>query len=150
MDPFEFFSHWNQIRAGLLSTIEAFNDDELFVVPYQGSWPIGQIMLHIAGAEDGWLRYVVTRELDEWPDQYNIDNFQDRDSILQILDQVHSRSLIYLSKLKSSDLNQQVKTPWGKEITLHWIIWHIIEHEIHHRGELSLILGYLGREGLDV
>jgi uncharacterized damage-inducible protein DinB len=111
----------------LLSTIEAFDDDELYLVPYEGSRPIGQIMLHIAGAEDGWLRYVVTRELDEWPDLYILDNFQDRESILQILDQVHSRSLDYLSKLNLSDLNQQVKTPWGKEITLHWIVWHIIE-----------------------
>jgi len=33
---------------------------------------------------------------------------------------------------------------------LGWIIWHVLEHEIHHRGELSLILGLLGREGLDV
>jgi len=24
-----------------------------------------------------------------------------------------------------------------------------MEHEIHHRGELSLILGLFGREGLD-
>ena len=150
MNPLEFFSHWNQIRAGLLSTIEAFDDDELYMVPFEGSRSIGQIMLHIAGAEDGWLRHVVTHELDEWPDLYILDNFQDKVSILQTLDQVHSRSLEYLSKLNISDLNQKVKTPWGKETSLHWIVWHIIEHEIHHRGELSLILGYLGREGLDV
>jgi uncharacterized damage-inducible protein DinB len=35
-------------------------------------------------------------------------------------------------------------------LSLGWIIWHVLEHEIHHRGELSLILGLLGREGLDV
>jgi uncharacterized damage-inducible protein DinB len=29
------------------------------------------------------------------------------------------------------------------------MLWHVVEHEIHHRGELSLILGLLGREGLD-
>jgi uncharacterized damage-inducible protein DinB len=26
----------------------------------------------------------------------------------------------------------------------------VLEHEVHHRGELSLIHGLLGREGLDV
>ncbi len=31
-----------------------------------------------------------------------------------------------------------------------WIFWHVLEHEIHHRGELSLILGFLGKQGLDV
>jgi uncharacterized damage-inducible protein DinB len=29
------------------------------------------------------------------------------------------------------------------------MILHVIEHEIHHRGELSLKLGLLDREGLD-
>jgi uncharacterized damage-inducible protein DinB len=29
------------------------------------------------------------------------------------------------------------------------MLGHILEHEIHHRGELSLILGLLGREGLN-
>ena len=29
------------------------------------------------------------------------------------------------------------------------MIEHMIDHEIHHRGELSLILGLLGREGLN-
>ena len=42
------------------------------------------------------------------------------------------------------------KTPEGEVFTLRWIIWHVLEHEIHHRGELSLALGLLGREGLDV
>jgi uncharacterized damage-inducible protein DinB len=29
------------------------------------------------------------------------------------------------------------------------MVWHVMEHEIHHRGELSLLLGMLGHEGLD-
>jgi len=29
------------------------------------------------------------------------------------------------------------------------MLMHTLEHEIHHRGELSLILGLLGRKGLD-
>ena len=150
MDPNELFSHWGEIRTNLVSTIDGFDDEELTLVPYEGSWPIGRIMLHIASAEDGWLRYVVTKELEEWPEFYVLNNYADKDSILRILDQVHSRSLAYLSQLKVSDLAQMISAPWGKEIPLLWIIWHIIEHEIHHRGELSLILGYLGREGLDV
>ena len=38
----------------------------------------------------------------------------------------------------------------GDQYTPAWIFWHVLEHEIHHRGELSLITGILGREGLDV
>jgi uncharacterized damage-inducible protein DinB len=148
--PKDIFSHWRQIREGLISTIETFEEDELALIPFGGSWPIGRIMLHIADAEDGWLRVVVTKELRGWPDTYTLENYPDKRSILELLDHVHSRSIEYLAQLSESDLLSKVEAPWGNEIPLLWIIWHIIEHEIHHRGELSLILGYLGREGLDV
>jgi uncharacterized damage-inducible protein DinB len=35
-------------------------------------------------------------------------------------------------------------------VPLRSIIWHVLEHEIHHRGELSILIGLLGREGLEV
>ena len=30
--------------------------------------------------------------------------------------------------------------------TRQWIVWHVLEHEIHHGGELSLALGTYGLE----
>ncbi len=32
--------------------------------------------------------------------------------------------------------------------TRRWVIWHLIEHDIHHGGEISLILGMHGLAGL--
>jgi uncharacterized damage-inducible protein DinB len=55
----------------------------------------------------------------------------------------------YLHTLTIDDLDTIIETKWGN-FSLAFIIWHVIEHEIHHRGELSLVLGTLGREGLDV
>jgi len=150
MKPIEIFSHWNQVRSDLTSTIHSFKDSELTFVPFEGSWSAGRIMLHIAGAEDGWLRYVIAKDLDEWPDHYKLSNFPNKESILSVLTEIHKRTINYLDSLELSALLEKIKAPWGKEISQQWIFWHIIEHEIHHRGELSLILGMLGREGLDV
>jgi uncharacterized damage-inducible protein DinB len=36
-------------------------------VPREGLWSLGTVACHIANAEEGWFRYVVTRELDKWP-----------------------------------------------------------------------------------
>jgi len=150
MEPQEFFSHWNQVRTDLIATIELFTDEELAIAPFAKSWPIGQIMLHIADAEDGWLRYVVTQEITEWPNEYTLENFPDKASIIQVLGEIHTRTLQFLHSLSLTDLHQIIQTPWEAEFHLLWVLWHIIEHEIHHRGELSLILGYWGRAGLDV
>lgn len=147
MKPIAFFSHWARIRADLIKIIESFQDNELILEPFEGSWPIGQIMLHIADAEDGWLRYAVSGELEKWPDTYTLDRYPDKQSILNILYEVQSRTVEFLSGLSEADLAREIHTPWGEVFPLMWIIWHVIEHEIHHRGELSLILGTMGREG---
>lgn len=34
--------------------------------------------------------------------------------------------------------------------TVGWIIWHLIEHDVFHGGEISLILGANGLTGLDL
>jgi len=81
MDLSQIFSHWKQIRTGLLSTINRFNDVDLTYVPFDTSWSVGQIMLHIAGAEDGWFRYAVTQELNAWPEQYTLKNYPTKEEI---------------------------------------------------------------------
>lgn len=145
-----FFSHWKEVRSDLLSTIDLFPDDELTYIPFDGSQSVGQIMLHIADAEDGWFRYVVTKELKRWPDYFVLKKYPTREAIKSILGDVHARTESFLASLDETDFSRRVDAPWGKNIQLGWIIWHVLEHEIHHRGELSLILGLKGREGLEV
>ena len=55
----------------------------------------------------------------------------------------------YVTSLADEDLEAEIEAGWGGSFVLMDMLWHVMEHEIHHRGELSLILGILGREGLD-
>ena len=34
------------------------------------------------------------------------------------------------------------------ELAQQWMIWHVLEHEIHHGGELSVALGGYGLSGI--
>jgi uncharacterized damage-inducible protein DinB len=34
--------------------------------------------------------------------------------------------------------------------TRKWIVWHVLEHDLHHGGELSLTLGAHGFTGIDI
>jgi uncharacterized damage-inducible protein DinB len=144
----DMFVHWNQVRADLLTTIDKFGDEELSFVPFEGSWPVGKIMLHIAETEDGWLHTLVQRQLDPGVD-YELADYPTKSAIKSVLDRARSRTVPLLDRLTERDLDT-VYTLRNESLTLRWIIWHVLEHEIHHRGELSLALGLLGREGLDV
>jgi uncharacterized damage-inducible protein DinB len=149
MKPYQMFNHWEQVRQDLLATIDKFKDDELDYNPFQGSWPVGQIMLHIAECEDYWLHGLVRHELTP-PIDYSLAENGNIAAIKQVLGNAHSRTMRFLESLEEQDLEEKYQTRHGETFSLAWIIWHVLEHEIHHRGELSLVLGLLGREGLDV
>lgn len=146
----QYFRHWQQIRTDLLATVDKFSDKELTYVPFPGSLSVGQIMRHIANAEDGWLRYIVMRETHDWPAEFTAAAFPTVAATKVLLNRIHDRTLTYLSDWECADLDRPIEAPWGQKFTLGWIIWHVMEHEVHHRGELSLILGLLGREGLEL
>jgi uncharacterized damage-inducible protein DinB len=149
MKPSQIFAHWGQIRADLLATMDKFSQEELSFTPFKGSWPVGQILLHIADCEDNWLHGVVRGDFKPWI-FYNFSDYPTKSAILEVLDHAHAKTIALFSELDEKDLNVKYKTPDGQVFSLYWIIWHVLEHEIHHRGELSLIHGLLGREGLDV
>jgi uncharacterized damage-inducible protein DinB len=150
MNLHETFIHWDQVHADTLDTVDKFSEKDLKFLPFRKSWSAGQIMLHIANAEEGWFRHVVTHELADWPAEYDPAAFNTPGKIKAHLDTVHELTCRYLESVDVDGLEKTVTAPWGAELSLRWITWHVIEHEIHHRGELSLILGMLGREGLDV
>ena len=59
------------------------------------------------------------------------------------------RRLISIEGLVEDDLGRLIETPWGKRYRLVEMLGHLVEHEIHHRAELSLMLGMLGHKGFD-
>lgn len=65
------------------------SDEQLRFAPREGMWSLGTAARHIANAEDGWFRYVVTRNLDEWPvfDEEEISTVAD---VKKRLTEVHS------------------------------------------------------------
>jgi len=143
------FSHWDQIHQDTLAVLELFDESELETSAFEGGWSVGEIALHIANAEDGWFRYVAQREYSEWPSNHTLENYPTKEKIRHLLKTTHNKSMLYLGSKTIEDLETIFESSWG-DFSLNFIIWHVIEHEIHHRGELSLILGLLGREGLDV
>ena len=62
---------------------------------------------------------------------------------------MHARTVVYLRGLTDEALLSEIETPWGARVQQAEMLMHVLEHEVHHRGELSLMLGLRGRQGLD-
>jgi uncharacterized damage-inducible protein DinB len=149
MKPSDMLSHWKLVRADLYTIIDMFSQDELSFTPFEGSWSVGKIMLHIADCENYWLHGLVRGEIEPGT-YYDLADHPTTTTIKKSLEKTWKKTAAFLENLDENDLDQVYTTPHNESFSLRWIIWHVLEHEIHHRGELSLVLGLLGRGGLDV
>jgi uncharacterized damage-inducible protein DinB len=149
MDLDLHFTRWESVRKGLYQLLDTLNPADLDFKPYNTSWSVREIFLHLASTEEGWLRYVVLKESDQWVD-FQPEDYVDKVAIWKLLEETHGKILRWRGCLGPDDLTRIIESPWDSEFTIGWVLWHLQEHEIHHRGELSLILGMLGKKGLDV
>jgi uncharacterized damage-inducible protein DinB len=149
MDLTYLLRRWQNVRAGLIETMDKFQAHELDFLPYTSSRSVRHIMLHIAHEEYGEFAYGIAQTLNEFPAEYNPQGYTSKEDVKVLLESVHRQTLSYLQKLTDPDLTRVIHTPWGASHRLVEMVDHMIEHEVHHRGELSLILGILGREGFD-
>jgi uncharacterized damage-inducible protein DinB len=142
-------SSWARTRDGLITTVGKFDDRELTFRPFERGRSVAEIALHIAHEERGEIQHGITGDLAEWPPEYDARAFRSVKALVSLLTEVHERTVGYLKSIDDGHLERMVRTPWGSEQSLMELVGHVVEHEVHHRGELSLILGLLGREGLD-
>ena len=151
MNVQEICQHWTEVRAGLLEALDRLSDKQLDFRPSQGLWSVKETVCHIAGAEEGWFRYIVTHEINDWEEaDFKAEDHPTVSSIDKLLKEVHDRTEAFLLPAGDSVQVQPVQLPWGAQTTIGWVLWHVLEHEIHHRGEIYLMLGLMGIEAPDV
>lgn len=146
-----YLKRWPQVREGTLEVIDAFDDEDLAYVPVAGGWNVARIMLHIGGAADYWLHSGrLTGVRTDSGVKRTLENYPTIETIKAYLSDQFTRSIELLESFTPESWTAPVTFEDGYGYPPNWIFWHVIEHEIHHRGELSLVTGILGHEGLDV
>ena len=150
MNARELFRHWDEVREGLCQALDKLTDAQLAFVPHEDLWSLGSVVCHIASGEEHWFRYYIAGKRPEGEGGYDLASYPTVSDLRDLLDAVHARTDAYLGTLNASDLDQEVSLPWCAKTTLRWVIWHVLEHEIHHRGEIFLMIGLLGMEAPDI
>ncbi len=150
MDAKTLFAHWDAVRAGLIQALDQLTDAQLDFTPRAGLWSLRETVCHIAGAEEGWLRHIVPNAPDWMGFGYAAGDYPTVASLKSLLAEVHARTAAQFGADADALLDQVVALPWGPQVRLEWAVWHVLEHEIHHRGEVYLMLGLLGMEAPDV
>jgi len=94
------------------------------------------IFVHSLAAEQGWLNQLKNLS---WP-RHNYDvEFMDIGALEKYMEEVEAESREYLMKLTREDLDKiysSVQVP----VRIEDVLMHLVEEEIHHRGELLCLM----------
>jgi uncharacterized damage-inducible protein DinB len=146
MNAAQFFDHWQVVFRDLMRAVAMLKDSDLDFRPTD-AYPrnVGDILRHMIELEQGWIHFVIRRQLMAWPDTSD-GELSTVAAIRLALNETHQDTFNYLATIPVEDFNRIVQVPGDGTPKLGWILWHVFEQQIHHRGELFLCLSLLGYE----
>jgi uncharacterized damage-inducible protein DinB len=154
-----YYPFWDaQYRPYLLAAIDLFPPDMLDYKPRPEMLTARQILVHIAEAERGWIHSVMDgHPEEEWvapappPSEgwrITIDE-PDHAKLHELLARWHEPTQRWFER-PAAELSRVIHRRFDngleRDYTVHWILDHVQEHEIHHRAQLNLYLRLLGIE----
>lgn len=151
-----FYQGWETYQQSLVETVARLSSEQLALPTAPHHVSIGTLLSHMISARVVWFHQLMGEgnpNLVHW----NEDGQRVRETIELVVGFEETWHMIVtaLAHWTPADLGYLFPTPaFMKEDeredlpprTRGWIIWHVLEHELHHGGELSLALGGYGLE----
>jgi len=138
-----FLQYFHSVRERTMPVARCVPRGKIDWACGEGRFTLGDLLRHIAITE----RYLWGENVQGKPSLYRSHGKEFADgleNILVLMEQLHQESLEIFSKLSDADLQTKCKTPGNVEITKWKWLRLMVEHEIHHRGQIYLYLAMLG------
>lgn len=139
---------WAKLNESMVALIDHIPDDKLDYSPREDLWNFRGTLAHVAIARNNWLGGVV-KDGEETPNVLaEIGTKAGLQEQLRLSWERVGRFLSDPAKVAAS-----YEDSWGgetKQISGHWVAFHLLEHDIHHRADVFHYLALLGIEHPDV
>ncbi|MGO9518084.1 MAG: DinB family protein [Candidatus Korobacteraceae bacterium] len=137
-----FLEYLDKVHQRTVRVAHCIPADKLEWSFREGKFTLGDLVRHIAAIE----RYMYAETIQGKPSRYAGCNRELADGLAEILlfqERTHRESVEIISRLTSEDLNRKCATPEGTPITVWKWLRAMVEHEIHHRGQIYTYLAML-------
>ena len=156
-----FYKGWDNYQQLLVNVIAPLSDEQLELRPGGDLRSVRMIALHIIGARARWLYYV----LHEGDDNIKALGGWDRPgeparSAAEIVTGLETTWQVLqagLERWTPAELEEVLQETFDESeegepesFSRQWVIWHLIEHDLHHGGELSFLLGMHSVPAIDL
>ena len=164
----EVFDGWNGYQRSLLSAVAPLTAEQLAFRPGTKMRSTGELIRHIALGRITWLARIESPSMDELAAQVPR-WFTDSDGARHVDEGAvpcdHSSMLSDWLAASWRPLQNCLEV-WNVDdlrktyphrfrgtdylISRQWVIWRILSHDIHHGGQLALLLGILGKPAFEL
>lgn len=152
------YENWRAYHEKLRDCIAPLTEEQLTLQPAAHMWPLGQLAQHIISVRAGWFSGTLQDE-DEAMNAYM--EWGQRDSparsgeeLAQGLDTTWAFIQSRVQRWTPAECAMTFPDEGGDgqiyEVSRSWVIYHVLEHDLHHGGEISLILGMHGLRAPDL
>ena len=138
-----FLQYFANVRERTMRVARCIPPDKVDWSYAPGKFTLGDLLRHIAVTE----RYLFAENILGRTSRYTQHGKElagGRDDILALMERLHGESMEIFSKLNDVDLLEKCRNVGGLEIAKWKWLRSMVEHEIHHRGQIYLYLGILG------
>src|SRR5215213_5656686 len=140
-----FLEYFERIRERSLRVIRSIPPGKIDWTYREGKFTFADIIRHLAAIE----RYMYAENVQLKPSRYPGHGKELADGyegVLEYMNRMHAEAVEIFRLLRDEDLELRCVTPGGGSITIWKWLRAMVEHEVHHRGQIYLYLGMLDIE----
>jgi uncharacterized damage-inducible protein DinB len=147
-----FYTAWKEYQDHLEEALAPLTAEQLALRAAPGLRSIGENAAHIVGCRAGW--FAETLGEDGGADVKAIASWdvpgapaRTAAELVQALGRTWQFMTDCLARWSPADMHQTFPDDWdGQRVELSraWVVWHVLEHDLHHGGEVSLTFGMHG------
>ena len=138
-----FLDYWEKVRGRTVRVVDCIPEERLEWTWQPGKFTLGDLVRHIAAIE----RYMYAENAARRPSRHpghGRELAEGLPAVRAFLDRCHSETVEILRGLSDADLREKCVTPGGAALSVGKWLRLMVEHEVHHRGQIYMALGVLG------
>jgi len=138
-----FLYYYERIRERTNSLVNIIPPGKMDFAYMPGKFTIADLLRHIAGIERYMFVETVSGRKSAYPG-CGKDLADGYENVLNYFNRLHKDSVEIISRMTNEDLQKKCLTPGNTPIAVWKWLRAMVEHEIHHRGQLYIYINMLG------
>ena len=138
-----FLDYWEKVRERTRRVVAVIPAEALEWTWKPGKFSPGDIVRHLAGIERWMFAENVSGRTSRYPG-HGAELAAGLEGVKAYLDRLHAEAMENFQRLTDADLLEKCETPGGAKLAIGKWLRLMAEHEIHHRGQLYLLLSMQG------